>query len=207
MKIGKSQLLEAVKKSIIENGGGEKRAEIISEAVLKQLDEIGYRGAALTQGANYNAGQQYDSNITTANNRQRMDRSEKLNLPALNQAINGNFPNLEFHFICEKAGMRFPITFYFKEVKYIDNNKVVIGGTFYRQINNELYNGSVEYSFNKGTFYQVNFYGQGSVRRLYPMTLDVKDATYKQTAYNFLNFISNYLYSVEDYQTNVNNKQ
>lgn len=162
--------------------------------------------ASLTQGANYNATQQYNNDISVKDNRQKMGRSKNLNLPALNQAINGNFNNLEFHFICTKAMSSFPITFYFKEVKHIDTNRVVIAGTFHEDSNNNSFNGSVEYSFNKGTFYQVNFYGQGSVRRLYPMTLDIKDSEYKKTAYDFLNFVSNYLYSVEDYQTNVNNK-
>ena len=114
--------------------------------------------------------------------------------------------NLEFHFICAKTETsRFPITFYFKEIKNINNNRVVIGGAFQRE-GEKSFNGSVEYSFKKGTFYQVNFYGNGSVRRLFPMTLDIKDTEYKKTAYGFLNFVSNYLYSVEDYQTNVNNK-
>ena len=207
MKIGKSFLVEAIKNSIMENGGGKENAEKISEAVLKRLDEIGYRAAALTKGANYNATQQYDNDISVDKNMKKMDRSKNLNLPALNQAINGNFKNLEFHFIIRPKTEtdNYPIIFYFKEIKYIDNTKIVIAGVFYRQINNKSFNGSVEYNFDKGTFYQVNFYGGGSIRRVYPMTLNIKIPEYKKVAYDFLNFVSKYLYSVEDYQTNVNN--
>lgn len=43
MKIGKSILMGNIKNSIIENGGGVERAEIIAETVIKQLNEIGYR--------------------------------------------------------------------------------------------------------------------------------------------------------------------
>ena len=203
-KIGIGQLAEAVKKSIIENGGGEERAKQISEIVINKLVEIGYRSASLTQGANYNARQQYNNDVSIEKNRQKIDRSRDLTLSALNNAIKNNFSILDFHFIAEKMGLSFTISFNFKEIKFIDKNRVVMGGIFNRKSSNETYKGSVEYSFNNGSFYQVNFYGQGSVRRLFPMTLDIKSPEYKKTAYDFLTFISNYLYSVEDYQTNVN---
>jgi hypothetical protein len=204
-KISKQGLKESIKQAILETGGDAERAKIISEAVIQRINEIGYRGAALARGANDNATNQFNNDTSTDSNRNKMAKSENLILPALNKAIADNFQNLEFHFICEKAGAHFPITFFFKQIKYIDVKRVVIGGIRYREINNETYNCSIEYNFNTSTFYEVKFYGGGSIRRIYPLQLDTKKVEYKTMSYNFLSFISNYLYSVEDYQTNINN--
>ena len=54
---------------------------IIKESVSTILNEIGYRGAALTHGANYNAQQDYYQNMNV-NARSKMDKSEIIRFPS-----------------------------------------------------------------------------------------------------------------------------
>ena len=122
--------------------------------------------------------------------------SKQFDLPATNDAINSNFNNLELHFICEETNL----TFYFKEIKYIDDEIMVMSGTFYRETGNDYYDGYVEYCINQKievdkSFWCVNFYGQGTIKRLYPLTL--ADDENKEIAYNFLGFISQNLKDVK----------
>ena len=76
MKIGKVQLAEAIKKSIIENGGGEERANLISESVINQLDEIGYHGATLTREVHYNTKKPFDNDISIDKHRGNINESK-----------------------------------------------------------------------------------------------------------------------------------
>ena len=71
---------------------------IIKESVSTILNEIGYRGAALTHGANYNAQQDYYQNMNV-NARSKMDKSEIIRLKVLSKAIQDNFPNLILEFV------------------------------------------------------------------------------------------------------------
>jgi endo-alpha-1,4-polygalactosaminidase (GH114 family) len=76
----------------------EKFKEIVTESVNKVLNEIGYRGAALAHGANYNAQQDYFQN-NNVNSRNKMAKSEIISLKALSLAINDNFPNFLLEFV------------------------------------------------------------------------------------------------------------
>ena len=54
-----------------------KLKQLISESVNKVLNEIGYRGAALAHGANYNAKIDYRQN-SNVNARSKMAKSETI---------------------------------------------------------------------------------------------------------------------------------
>jgi len=207
-KISKQGLKDVIKQAILETGGDVERAKIISETVIGKLDEIGYRGASLASGANYNANNQLSKNANIIKNQQKYDKSHKTILPALNQSIKGNFADLKLLFYMEKMGgiSGCTISFLFDEVSYIDFNRVVLKGNITESTNYEpnSRNGSIEYNFKTGTFYEVKFYGQGSIRRTNAMRIDTNSPGNVKTTQQFLTFISNYLYSVEDYQTNIN---
>jgi hypothetical protein len=193
-KINKQCLLEAIKQAILETNGDAEHAKIVSETVIQRINEIGYRGFSLF----CEAMTVQRISLTIDSNSNKMINSENRILSALNKAITDTFQNLEFHFICEKAGAHFPISFFFKQIKYIDAKRVVAGGIRYREINNETYDSSIEYNFNTSTFYEVKFYGAGNIRRVYPLQLDTKKAEYKEMSNKFLSFVSNYLCSLED---------
>src|SRR5574344_1600205 len=91
---------------------------VIKESVSKILVEIGYRGAALTYGANYNANDEIDRNINVNYNMDKINRSQKLTLPALNQAINDNFPNLKIQFRENIMQLWCTLLFNFSEITY-----------------------------------------------------------------------------------------
>jgi hypothetical protein len=97
---------------------------VVKESVEQILNEIGYRGAALTYGANYNANDEIDRNINVNYNMDKINRSQELTLPALNQAINDNFPNLKIQFRENIMQLWCTLLFNFSEITYIDNNRI-----------------------------------------------------------------------------------
>ena len=125
----------------------------------------------------------------------KIDISKQFDLPVLNQAINGNFNNLELHFICGLAGRSYPTIFTFREIKFLDDKKVVIGGTF-SELDKKTSNGTVEYRFKKGKFCRKN-YRACSVIRLHEMRLDIWIPENKSTADSFIDFLLKYLEKVE----------
>jgi hypothetical protein len=209
MKIKKSDIAELIKKVIIENGGEIELAQKISETVIRKINELDYRGAALTQGANYNADYQLNQNKDVNMNQRKLDKSNDLILPAINQAIGGNFGKLILRFYMQKMGLAtMSVEFQFDKVLFIDNKKVILEGIIIEQtkFNPKQRKGKIEYNFKEGKFFEVNYYTNGKVERKFPMRIDTNTPNNEEITHKFLSFISNYLYSVEDYQTNVNNQ-
>jgi|GEM_PF-2230714 len=174
--------------------------KLVTNIVNEALNEIDYRGAALAQGANYNAS--IDNKNNNVNAKQKMASSEAMILSAINQAIHDNFPTLLLTFIETKKDTHtsYPIDFAFQELRSITNKRFVMYGTIniaYR----EKIRGCIEYQFKSGKFYRVNFYGNGTIRRINPLEIDWET---KNEVYRFLTFMSNYLYATEDYENNVN---
>ena len=93
----------------------------------KHIDEIGYRGAALAHGANYNAQKDYEQN-QNKNAKTKMGKSENITLLALSKAINDNFPSLILEFVehNDETNRSYPVDMTFIEVKYLNNERVVL---------------------------------------------------------------------------------
>lgn len=178
----------------------EKFKEIVTESVNRVLNEIGYRGAALAHGANYNAQQDYYQNMNV-NARSKMDKSEIIRLKVLSKAIQDNFPNLILEFVekNDNTHMAYTVNLHFDEVKYIDSDRFVLKGKL-NVASKPFGVGTIEYNFNTQDFYRVSYSDKTTrSRRLHTLTIHNKDV-----AKNLLTFISNYLYSTEDYENNVN---
>lgn len=174
--------------------------QLVSESVVEILNEIGYRGAALAHGANYNAQQDYYQN-KNVNARSKMDKAEIMRLKVLSKAIQDNFPNLTLEFVerNDKTHMAYTVNLHYNEVKYIDNDRFILKGKLY--IASEPFGiGNIEYNFNTQEFYRVSYSDKTTKsKRLHTLIIHNKDEMNR-----LLTFISNYLYSCEDYEHNIN---
>ena len=177
----------------------EKFKEIVTESVNRVLNEIGYRGAALAHGANYNAQQDYFQN-RNVNSRSKMDRGEVVTLDALSLSIRDNFPNLVLEFVekNQATNRAYTVNLHFNEVKYINKERCVLKGKL--DVASKPFGvGTIEYNFNTQEFYRVSYSDKTTrSRRLH--TLIVHN---KEEMNNLLSFISNYLYACEDYEHNI----
>ena len=117
----------------------------------------GYRGAALTHGANYNAQEDYMNNKNDAA-RLKMGQSENVTLKALSLAIHDKFPHLTMEFVehNDKTNQSYPVDFKFTNAKYIDNERFVLQGNLIVSLT-PFGVGTVEYNFNTGDFYRVSY--------------------------------------------------
>ena len=173
----------------------------IHRIVKQVINEIGYRGAALAHGANYNA--QIDYNTSkNPNAKNKMGKSENITNKALSLAIHDNFPNLKLEFVehNDKTNRSYPVDLKFKEVKYHDNDRIVLLGNLTVSLK-EFGLGTIEYQFNTQTFYRVS-YSDKTTRSRKIHTLMVDNT---ETVNSLLSFVSNYMYSKEDYESNINN--
>lgn len=131
----------------------------------------------------------------------KMGSSENLTMKALSLAIHDNFPNLNFEFIerNEKTNQAYPVDLKFTDVKYIDNERVVFHGQLTVSLR-PFGIGAIEYNFNTQTFYRVSYSDKTSHSRKLHTLIPHNEEQIKLV----LTFISNYFYSREDYETNVN---
>lgn len=172
----------------------------IHNIVRQVIKEIGYRGAALTHGANYNAQQDY-MNSRNPNARTKMGGSENLTMKALSLAIHDNFPNLTLEFVehNEKTNQSYPVDLRFTDVKYIDNERIVLHGQLTVSLR-PFGIGTIEYNFNTQDFYRVSYSDKTTRSRKLHTLLPHNEEQIKRV----LTFVSNYLYAREDYETNIN---
>lgn len=173
---------------------------LVSESVKGVLNEIGYRGAALTHAANYNAKIDYRQN-SNVNVRSKMAKSETITLDATSLAIRDNFPNLVLEFVEENnaTNRAYPVDLYFAQVKYIDKDRCVLLGKL--DVAEKPFGaGTIEYNFNTQEFYRVSYSDKTTrSRRLHSLIVHNKEVVNE-----LLTFISDYLYSTEDYENDVN---
>lgn len=174
--------------------------QTIYEAVKPIINEIGYRGAALTHGANYNAQQDY-MNSKNPNARTKMGGSENLTMKALSLAIHDNLPNLKLEFVehNEKTNQSYPVDLQFTDVKYIDSERVVLHGKLIVSLR-PFGIGAIEYNFNTQDFYRVSYSDKTTRSRKLHTLIPHNEGVIRK----LLTFISNYLYSRDDYETNIN---
>ena len=130
-----------------------------------------------------------------------MDKSEITRLKALSLAINDNFPNLILEFVekNKSTNMAYSVNLHFNEVKYIDKERFVLKG--YLDVASKQYGiGTIEYIFNTQEFYRVSYSDKTTrSRRLHSLIVHNKEVVNE-----LLTFISDYLYSTEDYENDVN---
>ena len=178
----------------------EELTAFVKDCAKNALNEIGYRGAALAHGANYNAQQDYNTN-RNQNARIKMKNAEGLTIPALTQAIKSNFPSLVLEFVehNDKTNRSYPVDFTFNSVKYIDKERIVLEGYLDMPTSIPSGNGTIEYQFNTQTFYRVSYSDRTTrSRRIHTMISHNIDV-----ANDFLSFVTNYLYSTEDFEHSV----
>lgn len=165
----------------------------------KHINEIGYRGAALAHGANYNAQKDYEQK-PNINAKVKMGKSENLTLPALSKAIKDNFPSLLLEFIehNEETNRSYPVDMSFIEVKFLNNERIVLKGNLKVSLK-DFGVGTIEYQFNTQKFYRVSYSDKTTrSRKIHTLTPHNREEL-KQ----LLSFISKYMYSQEDYQHNI----
>ena len=163
--------------------------DMIVESVSDTPNGIGYRGAALTHGANYNAQQDYD-NTNNPNARSKMSRSREIKLSVINQALIDHFPNIILEFVeyDKNTNEGYGVDLMVKSIKFIDNSRCVIQGGL-TVANRPFGTGTVEYQFNTGEFYRVSYSDKTTrSRKLFPLI-----PHNKETINAVLAFVSNYL--------------
>ena len=154
----------------------------------KHIDEIGYRGAALAHGANYNAQKDYEQN-QNKNAKIKMGKSENITLPALSKAINDNFPSLILEFVehNDETNRSYPV-----DMTFILKGKLKVSLK-------EFGVGTIEYQFNTQKFYRVSYSDKTTRSRKIHSLIPHN----KKDLNQLLSFISKYMYSQEDYQHNI----
>lgn len=167
---------------------------VVTESITKVLTEIGYRGVALAHGANYNA-MQSRIQRNDINSDSKMDSANTVRLQAITHSINSNYPDLTLHFIeRDKANQFYTVVLHFQEMKQCNDERFVMLGNM--SISSQPFKqGYIEYNFKRQQFYRVNFYGSGSVRRIYPLIID---NIYQDTVRDVLTFITNICYSEKE---------
>jgi hypothetical protein len=182
----------------------EELNKVVKESTLSVLNEIGYRGASLTHGANYNASNKIMKGINVSQNMNKLDRSNSISMEAISKALQDNCAPIELLFIeRDNSNNQYTVKFYFESVFRIDNRQFVLKGKINRGQKGYV-DGAIEYNFSEGRFYDVKFWGKDGIRRIYPLTLINTIPQNEQKCKDVLDFLSNYLYSNEDYETNVN---
>lgn len=173
--------------------------ECIKERSIMSINEIGYRGASLSHGANYNAKRDY---LTTKNPnaREKMSKAEEITIPALCKAISDNFPNVSLEFVEQNKNTRrgYGVDLTNIGVKFIDHERCVFQGNL-TVANKPFGIGTIEYQFKTGEFYRVSYSDKTTrSRKLHSLILHNENE-----GNELLSFISKYLYSQEDYENNI----
>ena len=98
-----------------------------------------------------------------------------------------------------KANQYYSVEFSFSEMKVLNDDRFVMKGDISISGQQEK-QGYIEFSFQQQSFYRVNFYGGGSIRRIYPLMLD---NDYNELFKSLLMHITNIGYAEKDYEHNV----
>ena len=132
----------------------------------------------------------------------KANKSNNLNLPVLTKAINDNFPNLFLPFMEEGAGMFYSVVLYFQEMAFVNSDRFVLRGKLIISggLRTEL--GCIEYNFSTGSFYRVKITRNGGIRRTRTLQIEL-DPDGKPLFDRLLTFMTDYLYSTEDCETNI----
>lgn len=129
-----------------------------------------------------------------------MGASANLTLKALSLALHDKFPNLNLEFVehNEKTNQSYPVDLRFTDVKYIDNERFVLHGNLTVSLR-PFGIGVIEYNFNTEEFYRVSYSDKTTHSRKLHALIPHNESTIN----DMLAFVSNYLYSRDEYETNV----
>ena len=107
---------------------------------------------------------------------------------------------MKLHFIeRDKANQFYSVEFSFVEMKAMNDDRFVMKGNLSVSGQQEK-QGYIEFNFQQQSFYRVNFYGGGSIRRIYQLMLD---NDYTEQFKSLLSHITNIGYAEKDYENNV----
>lgn len=192
----------------------------LHEIIEQVVNEIGYRGATLTVGANMKANKELANghmyNKTHRTNMTKLDDSAKLMYKAISHSVIDNIGVFTLLFRKpEKEGfLTSLVKFQFNEIIYLDENEFIMQGltemskhpvpsSKYRPKPKYV---QVEYNFQKQEFREVVYCANGTIRRheiLYLIDAEDIGAKNKAIADKLILHMSNCAYSIEDYQNNV----
>ena len=193
----------------------------IHRIVKQVINEIGYRGATLTVGANMKAnaelanGRMYNR-PNSRNNMQKVDGSAKLMYKAISHSVIDNVGMFTLLFrIPENEGYLTSIVkFKFNEIIYLDKNCFIMQGITEMSkhpIPSSKYRPKpryvqIEYRFETQQFKEVVYCANGTIRGkeiLYLVDAEDIAAKNKEIANKLILHMSNCMYSIEDYQSSI----
>ena len=118
-------------------------------------------------------------------------------LIAMTQSIHDTFPSLKLHFIeRDRANQFYSVVFSFIGMKALKEDRLVMKGNMSISGEQEK-QGYIEFSFRQQSFYRVNFYRSGSIRRIFPLMMD---NDYSELFKSILTYMINVGYSEKDCQ-------
>ncbi len=196
---------------------------IISESVKNVLNEIGYRIATLPSGANMKAKDEllkgnlyYGKPSNRRSNMDKLDKSAKINYEALSLSVFDTIGRFTLLFIKpeKERYLSSRVSFHFNEIIFLRDDCFIMQGitemskhpipsSKYRQ--KPIYV-QIQYDFSEEKFYEVVYCANGTIRRKEELILmtagDVGEQNVKIA--NALKLhMTNCLYSIEDYKSNI----
>ncbi|MCR5152932.1 MAG: hypothetical protein K6A98_07275 [Prevotella sp.] len=199
--------------------------EILKEAVLEALNEIGYRGATVPIVSNMDSDDELDrGNDTYVRPNGKRDsilhKSERASadiLPLLTQGVKDNVGDGFVLTFGRKEPDRSVsnLTFTFELVRLLTDKRFVIEGTA-KMSRSPIPVGSkkpkriqIDYKFDEQCFYEAVYCANGTVRDMRPLKLDFAGAhgtNNVNTARELIKFMTMCLYSIDDGETMIINK-
>lgn len=189
--------------------------------IVKQvINEIGYRAATLSMGANMKASHDIDNGILhrkgKIDNMEKLDKSAKLYYQALSNSVIDNVGVFTLLFTKkEKEGyLTSKVSFHFNEIIYLDTKCFIMQGhteMSKHPIPSSKYRPKpryvqVEYNFQTQKFYEVVYCANGTIRRLGELKLmtaqDVGERN-QAIANKLILHMTNCMYSIEDYESSI----
>lgn len=189
--------------------------------VRQVINEIGYRGATLTVGANMKAnaelanGRMYKK-PKLRNNMQKVDDSAKLMYKAISHSVIDNVGafTLLFRKPENEGYLTSIVKFKFNEIIYLDKNCFIMQGITEMSkhpIPSSKYRPKpkyvqIEYGFESQQFREVVYCANGTIRGkeiLYLIDAEDIGVKNKEMANKLILHMSNCMYSIEDYQSSI----
>ena len=162
---------------------------------------MGPETLALALGANFNAANQFNNDVSTEKNWNKVQRTNVVIISSMNHAIKTNFPNLTLYFRWYNSGHNAIVTkFEFNQVTNIDGDRMVMSGIFHQQSDPQQAKGSIEYNFSTEEFYKVNKRGTRTTPKMEALKYPPADAAVVD---RFIDYMTKYHNAVERYRNNV----
>lgn len=190
--------------------------------IVKQIiNEIGYRAATLSTGANMKAADELSKGNLyygkrRRNNMAKLDKAAKLNYAAITKSVVDNVGRFTLVFTKpEKEGyLTSLVKFHFNEIIYLGSDCFIMQGitemskhpipsSKYRK--KPIYV-QIQYNFQTQNFTEVVYCANGTIRRkdkLELITAEDFGQVNKQVADSLILHMTNCMYSIEDYQSSI----